>query len=63
MTGDRKVGKEEFMRDLAIEGGRERAEGGRDPGCKNMHKQEASDGGSVGVPPAHFRSLHAPGDM
>ena len=57
------MGKYEFRRDLTTEGGRERADGGRDPGCKNVHHQEANVGGSVGVPPYHFRSLHATGDM
>ena len=57
------MGKYEFRRDLTTEGGRERADGGRDPGCKNVHHQEANVGGSVGVPPSHFRSLYETGDM
>ena len=58
-TDDREKGKYEFRRYLKTGGGIESTQGGRYPGCRDVHRQETSDGGSVGGPPAHILSMHA----
>ena len=53
--------KGDFGWDLTTGGGRDRAEVDRGTGCKDLHQQGVSDGGSVGGPPDHIRSLRATG--
>ena len=62
-TSDIEKGEEDFIQELEEGGGRERFEVGGEPGCKDVNKQETSDGDSVGVPPDHIRSLCAIGGM
>ena len=53
--------KGDFGWDLTTGGGRDRAEVDRGTGCKDLHQQGLSNGGSVGGPPDHIRSLRATG--
>ena len=55
-------GEDYFRRDLATGGVRECTKVGEGPGSKDLHRWETSDGGSVGVPPSHIRSVCATGD-
>ena len=47
-----------FSRDLATEGGREGASGGRDQTSLGLNQQEAGDGSGVGGPTANIRGLY-----
>ena len=46
-----------FSRDLATEGGREGASGGRDQTSLGLNQQEAGNGSGVGGPTANIRGM------